>query len=474
MIKKIIISNSNNIAAIIKNSKIQELIIINDTYHINDIYIGIVQKIFTSINAAFIKLNQNDKSGFIHVSDTKYLHEPKNQNAGTIEDVLFMRQKILVQIIKEPTRTKGPRLTTNIHLSGRYLTLMPLNNNICIGQKVYDENERSFLRALGILIKPFKMGIIFKESSVGTPEKILIKEINRLSHQWNFIEKSVTQARGPMLLYQDSDLIRRIIRDYFTKDIEIIISDSKKSLQQIYEYIVVENNGLKHKSTAILEFYASKACILEKFCISSIIFEVLRSKVELQSGVYIFIESSEALTTIDVNSGSFNNSKSSQDSLLRTNCLAATEIAYQLKMRNINGIIIIDFIDMKSQNDQLTLLEHLHKSLKYDEAKPEIIQLSELGLVELTRRRRGKSIKEIFIETPGEYIISNNKTIGSSKKDCNYSLDINTIFFRKKFQKNLTVDSKSDKKYNFIPLKQRFIIPIDLYYSTTDETILCT
>nr|YP_009313616.1 Ribonuclease E [Helminthocladia australis]SCW21870.1 Ribonuclease E [Helminthocladia australis] len=477
MIKKIIISTSNNIAAIINNSKIQELIIINDTYQINDIYIGIVQKIFTSINAAFIKLNYSKKSGFIHISDTKYLYDLKNSSISTISNTLFVRQKILVQIIKEPTNTKGPRLTTNIHLSGQYLTLMPLNNTICVGQKIYDENERSFLRALGILIKPFKMGILFKESSVGITEKILIKEIQNLTRQWNFIEKSVTMAHCPTLLYQDKDIIQKILRDYCKKDIEIIITDSKSSLQQIHEYLITNSQTIPKNHQLSLQLYKSNTCILEKFQINSVIFNILKSKVELGSGIYIFIESSEALTTIDVNSGSFNDSGSSQDSLLKTNCLAATEIAYQLKIRNINGIIIIDFIDMKSHNDQLILLEHLNKSLKYDDGKPEIIQLSELGLVELTRRRRGKSIKEVFASNTRESNKKNNEAeiqrYGKQyHKDHNYTLNINTVFFKKRFNRNLKIYHSSKKRNTFIPLHQRYIIPVDLYYSTIDPIVL--
>ena len=169
MIKTIIISRLNNIAAIIQHNKIQEIIILNNTYQVNDIYIGHIQKIFTSINAAFIKLNYHDKSGFIHSNDIKLSsHEKKVHN---ISEIMTVQQKLLVQIIKEPTSVKGPRLTTNIHLSGKYLILMPFNNIVCIANTIYDENERSFLRALGVLIKPATMGLLFKESSTGIQQQ---------------------------------------------------------------------------------------------------------------------------------------------------------------------------------------------------------------------------------------------------------------------------------------------------------------
>ena len=471
MIKKIIISQLNNIAAIIHNSKIQELIINKETYQIYDIYIGIVQKIFTSINAAFIKLNYNEKSGFIHISDTKYLYNSKYYNFNNIAEVLSTQQKILVQIIKEPSITKGPRLTTNIHLSGQYVILMPLNNTICIGHNIYDENERSFLRALGILVKPFSMGILFKETSVGIEERILINDIHNLERRWNFIEKSAIEASGARLLYSDNNIVQRILRDHFNTSITLIITDSKNSIQQIHENLIYHN--IKTDKTRLsIQLYKHRLCILEKFGITSTIFTMLKPKVEMASGVYLIIESSEALTTIDVNSGSFNNDKNNHDSMLQTNCLAATEIGYQIKIRNLNGIIIIDFIDMKSHQDQLILLEHLNKILLYDNAKPEIIQLSELGLVELTRRRRGQSMTEIFGAVKQQPKSINNHTYKIKDKDITQSKgDINSIFFKKTFTDRSRVKIENKRKRIFNNIKCQHTLPVGLYYSVIDYKI---
>ena len=476
MVKKIIISQLNNIAAIIQNSKIQELIIKRDTYQVNDIYIGIVRKIFTSINAAFIKLNYTKKSGFIHISDTKHLYNLKYLSVYNIADVISLKQKILVQIIKEPTVTKGPRLTTNIHLSGQYVILMPFNNTICIGQNIYDENERSFLRSLGILVKPFRMGILFKETSMGIDEKILIKEIRKLGRKWNFIEKSAITASGPKLLYYDNSIIQTILREHFNPQITMVITDSKTSLQQIYEYLIHHYIPINQPKLSI-QLYNNKTCIMEKFGINSVIFNILKPKVELASGIHLIIESSEALTTIDVNSGSFHQDINNNDSLLQTNCLAATEIGHQIKIRNLNGIIIIDFIDMKSHHDQLKLLEHLNKILLHDEAKPEIIQLSELGLVELTRRRRGQSIHEVFGEVTNHQIVINNyrKKIMTNENAYNdhQQKDIYSIFFKKKFNYLQKINNKKKKKHIFKDLKYQYIIPLNLYYSTIDQTVEC-
>nr|YP_009315253.1 Ribonuclease E [Yamadaella caenomyce]SCW23708.1 Ribonuclease E [Yamadaella caenomyce] len=473
MVKKIIISKLNDIAAIIQDSKIQELIVINNTYQLHDIYLGIVQKIFTSINAAFIQLNHEAKSGFIHVNDVKYLYNHLSTNPyPDINQVLSIKQQLLVQIIKEPTPTKGPRLTTNIHLSGRYIILMPLNNTICIGQNIYDENERHFLKALGILIKPRNMGILFKTTAAGVSDELLIEEVTKLKSQWNFIEKSVVKIQPPHLIHYNRSLVHKIIREYIDRSNTIIISDCVLSLKQIYECYHDDIYGL-YNAKVRFKLYKENKCILEAFQVNSLIFHILQPRVELTSGIYIFIESSEALTTIDVNSGSFNQYGKSQDSLLKTNCLAAKEIAYQLKVRNIHGIIIIDFIDMKSRRDQLLLLEHFYKAMKHDEAKPEIIQLSALGLVEVTRRRKGQSIVEIFTNTS---TVENEQCIYDTRSNngiCDTNIqkrDINGLFFQDTFINKIRLIKESTTRIlkEFVDLQSVYTIPVDLYYSLID------
>lgn len=476
MIQKIIISNSNNIAAIVKHNKIQELVVIQNTYQVNDIYLGIVQKIFTSINAAFIQLNYFDRSGFIHANDMRNYHVLNK--LYDISDNVKVQQKILVQIIKEPTFNKGPRLTTNIHLSGQYLILMPFNNTLYIAEKICNEKERAFLHALGILIKPATMGILFKESSELIEEQVLIEELRNLKKQWEFIQKAIIAENSPALLYKDNDLVRNIVRNYYNKDVKQIVVDSKDNAKKLYELIKPSHS---QSYQTFLALYKKKSCLLEKFDITGIISKALNPKIELDSGIGIFIEFSEALTIIDVNSGSFNQAKSSKDTILRANCLAATEIAYQLQLRNISGMIIIDFIDMKSQKDKLTLLQHLHTALKEDGAKPEIIQLSELGLVELTRRRRGKSLLEIFL-TSNEYNRTNHiftlsqAEIVQSGKDKH--LNINSIFFKKKFKAKLNlywdynIQTLRLNNISFIPLIYSNIIPLELYSSLLETIVL--
>lgn len=479
MVKKIILSHSNNIAAILQNNKIQEIILITNTYQVNDIYIGVVQKIFSSINAAFVKLSQNAKSGFIHINDIKSLK--KNRHISHITEVLSVNQIVLVQVTKEPTLNKGPRLTTNINLSGRYLALMPFCNIICISHRIHDQNERIHLHSLAVLLKPSMMGILIKSSAQGMPEDAIIKDLNDLKKQWNFIEKVIISSPFPSLIYKEKDLIKRTIRDNYEESVEDIIIDSEDGLKQIKYYL----NKWQCTESSKIQFYKNNECILENFRIKDTILKALKPQVKLASGGHLIIESNEALTVIDVNSGSFNKSDNSKETILKTNLYAAIEIAYQLKIRNINGVVIIDFIDMISQRDQLQLLEHFSKLLKLDHAKPQIIQLSKLGLVELTRRRRGQSLQELFYSNNHSYfnLYKNlvpeynhkNKTV---KEKQNYlsNEQIKKMFFNKQFTKNIILKHNNEQNFstslddkstiNLINPKKNYIVPLVIYSET--------
>lgn len=450
MVKKIIISYFNNIAAILNNNIIEEIVVINHNYQVNDIYVGIVQKIFSSINAAFVKLGAHGKSGFIHISDIKPLK--RDRYIHNITDILSINQLIIVQVIKEPTLNKGPRLTANIHLHGKYLVLMPFCNTISISQKIYDENERIYLYSLALLVKPEMMGLLVKSSARGITEKGILQDLDLLKKQWYFIEKTFILNSSPCLIYKDEDLIKKIIRDFYEENIKKIIIDSEDGLNKLYYYLKVSNKISSIFNTR-LQLFKTSECILEKFNIKQVIKESLKPRVKLISGGYLIIENYEALTIIDVNSGSFNKSTNSKETILRINFYAAIEIAHQLKIRNINGVIIIDFIDMHSPRDQLQLLEHLNRLLKFDTSKPQIVQLSELGFVELTRRRRGQSLQEIFSEINIRYSQLNfdyqksyNYFYSMLKLSTNNQLliykNIRSLFFNKRFTRRISVQYK--------------------------------
>lgn len=495
MVKKIIISYFNSVAAILQGNKVQEIVVINNNYQVNDIYIGLVQKIFSSINAAFIKLGDQGKSGFIHMSDAKTLNN--NQRFSRINDVLSINQLILVQVVKEPTLNKGPRLTSNVHLHGRYVVLMPFCNIILISNKVYDNNERIHLYSLAVLIKPKLMGLLLKSSAQGMSESVILQDLDLLLKQWFFIQKMTVIMSSPCVVYKDEDLVKRILRDFYDKGIKKIIIDSNIGIKLVYYYLK-RWSCISPLIQTKIQLYSKESCILDKFYIKQAIKKSLIPKVKLLYGGYLFIESYEALTIIDVNSGSFNRPDNSKETILRINFYAAIEISYQLRVRNINGVIIIDFIDMHSQRDQLQLLEHFNLLLKYDDCKPQIVQLSELGLLELTRRRRSQSLREIFsyfslceFQSFSLYLTNNlySKLFfnSSSKylKNCHLvNKNIRSLFFSKMFYNNMILENKFfifdkfiySKYFNFMDSlytvrflspKANYIIPLIFYSQFT-------
>ena len=440
MSKKIVISQFNNAATILQNNKIQEIITVNSVYQVNDIYLGIVHKIFASINAAFVNLGTNKKSGFIHVNDIKCLK--KHRYTAGITDILSIDQLVLVQIVKEPAFNKGPRLTASINLFGRYLVLTPFSDTINISAKIYDQNERFYLQSLAVIFKPIGMGLLIRSSASGISEEVFLKDLSSLKRQWCFIQKLASNSSFPCLLYKDEDLVKKVIRDFYSNDIQLITADSSDALSQAHYYLnywecMSLNSDLK------LRLFHQAESILERFGISLAIIDALKSKVNLATGGYLFIESYEALTVVDVNSGSFDQATNPAENVLRTNCYAAVEIAYQLKLRNINGVIVVDFIDMESHRDQLQLLEHFSRLLSTDSAMPRIVQLSRLGLVELTRRRREQSLSELFhCRYKKSHFLPLTSLVFTRKSLRSYDLvnkGINALFFNIFFYNNLYI-----------------------------------
>ena len=483
MVKKIVISRFNNIAAILQNSKTEEIIFAHDNYQVNDIYLGIVHKIFASINAAFIELGTSQKSGFIHINDLKFLK--KSREKYTVSDQLFMNQLIMVQIIKEPTFHKGPRLTTNINLFGKYIILMPFSNTISISRRIFDRNERSYLQSLSILLKPATMGLLIRASAIGISEETLLQDLASLKQQWYFIQKLAIISSSPCLLYRDKDLVKKIVRDLDPNKVTIVISDSKLVLKR-FNYFLKKWSCSYQNNNIYLQLHDSTQSIMDRFNINQTILDSLEPKVFLAEGGYLFIETYEALTVIDVNTGSFNKASNSKETILRTNCYAATEIAYQLKIRNINGIVIIDFIDMDSHRDQLQLLEHFIRVLSFDKAQPEIIQLSKLGLVELTRRRRNQSLFEFFYSISNKFLVNaaiSSSTLSRNKlnKTSRIYKNINHLFFSILFNKSILVSDQiklvkkhfiimNPRKLCFSYFRSTILVPLIVYLDMIDNT----
>ncbi len=391
MPQQIVIAEHLRIAALLTDERIDELIVAQGSYQIGDIFLGTVENVLPGIDAAFVNIGESEKNGFIHVNDLGPLRL-KKATAG-ITELLEPRQKVLVQVMKEPTGTKGPRLTGNIALPGRYLVFQPHGQGVNISRRISTENERNRLRALGVLVKPPSTGLLIRTEAEDICEEFLIDDIENLLKQWELIQQASESCTPPILLNRDEDFIHRILRDHTGQSITQIVVDNTEAIGRVKNFLSKDSNEFT------IELHSDSENILEKYKVISSINDALKPRVDLPSGGYIIIEPTEALTVIDVNSGSFTRSANSRETVLWTNCEAAIEIARQLKLRNIGGVIIIDFIDMDTKRDQLQLLEHFTSAINGDSARPQIASLTELGLVELTRKRQGQNIYELFGKT---------------------------------------------------------------------------
>jgi len=388
MPQQIVIAEQLRIAAVLNDERVDELVVAQGRYQIGDVYLGTVENVLPGIDAAFVNIGESEKNGFIHVTDLGPLRLRKG--AAGITELLEPRQKVLVQVMKEPTGTKGPRLTGNLALPGRFLVLQPHGQGVNISRRINGENERNRLRALGVLIKPPGAGLLIRTEAEGVSEELLIDDLETLLRQWEGIQTAAESASPPVLLNRDEDFVHRVLRDLYSPELVRVVVDTPEAVARANAFL-----GSDH-TNVLVEAHTESSEILEHFKVNAAIRDALKPRVDLPSGGYIIVEPTEALTVIDVNSGSFTRSANSRETVLWTNCEAAVEIARQLKLRNIGGVVIIDFIDMESRRDQLQLLEHFTQAVRDDAARPQIAQLTELGLVELTRKRQGQNIYELF------------------------------------------------------------------------------
>jgi len=390
--------------AVIEAGRLVEIHIerIEDDKIVGNIYKGKVTNVLPGIEAAFIDIGI-EKNAFLHVDNTLddkdndiEVVTEANPVSQAVLDKIKVGQEIMVQVVKEAITPKGARVTTNISLPGRYLVLMPTNTNLGISNRIEEEKERERLKKIIQPIKPKNTGLIIRTAAWGKESEDFLPDLNFLTRLWNKIKNRGKNEKAPMLLHEDLTLTYRIIRDLLTEEVEEILINSENEYKNMLKF-------LKTLSLSELEprvsLYKEEKPIFEEYNIEKEINKALQKKIWLKCGGYLVFDQAEALTVIDVNTGKFVGKKDMRKTILKTNLQAAEEIGLQLRLRDIGGIIIIDFIDMDSQEDIEKVVKKLEESLKKDKTKSNIIQNTELGLVELTRKRSRRDLENMLRTT---------------------------------------------------------------------------
>jgi len=366
-------------------------IYIEDSGHrsiLGNIYLGRIENVLQGMQAAFVDIGC-DKNAFLYIDDIISRGQEKD-----IANLVDVGQDIAVQVIKEPMGTKGPRVTTNIKLPGRYVILLPYMNYIGISKKIENEAEKQRLKDLAQCIKPDGMGIIIRTEAQGKEKGELARDLEFLIKQWEKVKDRMNKVNAPAILHKDDDLIARLVRDGFTCGIDKLVINSKEKYNQVLELLDAISPSLNDK----VEYYNGDKRIYEYYKIEEKLLKAVERKVWLKNGGYIIIDETEALTVIDVNTGKYVGKDNPRETILLTNKEAAKEIAKQLRLRDIGGIIIIDFIDMANNMQQEEVLEELKKHLKRDRSRTTVMGITHLGLVEMTRKKLRDNLSSILMK----------------------------------------------------------------------------
>jgi len=379
---------------------------------VGNVYKGKVENVLPGMQAAFVNIGL-ERNAFLYVDDAflKPGEEdediPEDVRRMTIRDILHVGQEISVQIAKEPIGTKGARVTRHLTLPGRYLVLMPTVDYVGVSRRIQDEEEREGLRKMADRLKPQGMGLIVRTVAEGRSESELSQDLDFLSRLWNKIQSRGRTSEAPAQLHKDLGLVYRIVRDLFTEDVDRLYIDDKHEYDKVLELLDIISPHLKNRVNL---FTSRDRTIFDLYGLETEIDQALNKKVWLKSGGYIVIDRTEALTSIDVNTGKFVGTIDLQDTVFKTNLEAAREIARQLRLRDIGGIIICDFIDMESQDHRHKVLETLDRELRKDRTRTNVLGLTQLGLVEMTRKKVRQGLDAI-LQRPCPYCEGRGRTM---------------------------------------------------------------
>ncbi|MBF0200814.1 MAG: Rne/Rng family ribonuclease [Desulfamplus sp.] len=513
MLKEIVVNAAphETRVAVLENGTIAELFIErgDETNITGNIYKGRVQRVLPGMQAAFVDIGLN-QAAFLYVDDVldntsdelarRFEQESEmgmemDMDAGasqdqveqnlqeselitstnwepcssthecSIEDLISEGQEILVQVAKSPIGTKGPRVTTHISLPGRFMVLMPTVDHIGISKRIDNDRERSRLREMLISIRDDKFGYILRTAAEGIHKERLAREMAFLNKTWDDIQKKSRTVSAPSLIYRDLTVTFRAVRDILTDEADRLIIDSRKGYENVLEFL----EKLMPDLNVSVELYTGTEPVFDAYNIEGDIARALKKKVWLKSGGYIIIEQTEALVAIDVNTGRYVGKHNFEETILKTNLEAVKEIAYQIRLRNIGGIIIIDFIDMKKNHHKDKVMSQLTEVLKKDKSQTNVLPLSDLGLIQMTRKRVRKNLTRTLCEPcfycGGDGMLLSGKSICHKiyRELINEATDIMGNRFTVKVHPLIAQLFHGEEKQLIESLEKRFGTPIAIY-----------
>ncbi len=389
--------------ALVENGVLQEVFIerARRLGLVGNIYQGQVCRVLPGMEAAFVDIGM-DRSAFLHASDLRRLHQEDSvmgeASAPTpISALLHEGQHLLVQVVKDPLGTKGARLTTHLSVPSRYLVLIPGGDGVGVSTRIEDENERERLRNLMEELAATceeRHGFIVRTAAEGASAEALRHDLQYLSRLWKAIRKRSPSAKAGARVYADLPLMLRVLRDMACDEVDKIRVDSRENLAVIRDFAEHYVPELLDK----IEHYSGERPIFDLYGVEDEIQKALERKVQLKSGGHVVFDQTEAMTTVDVNTGTFVGHRNLDETILKTNLEAAQAIARQLKLRNLGGIIIIDFIDMRDPEHRRQVMRALNRALERDHARTQVLEVSSLGLVEMTRKRTRESLEHVLCE----------------------------------------------------------------------------
>ncbi len=456
--------------AIIENRQLEELYVERASLasHVGNIYKAVVTNVEPSIQAAFIDFGIG-KNGFLHISDLQPQYFPgpsqgvenvgqkiSRRNRPPIQKCLKKGDQVIVQVIKEGIGTKGPTLSTYLSIPGRYLVMMPGMSKIGVSRKIEDDADRQGMReVLASLTLPPDMGFILRTAGLGRGKGELQRDLNYLKRLWKAVVKRIKSEQGPSLLYKESDLVTRTIRDVVTADFERIVVDDPQSAESAREFLSIA----MPRSVDMVELYEGKEPLFHRFDIEEQIESIYSKHVPLKSGGSLVIESTEALVAIDVNSGKYRAQQSAEATAVKINIEAAEAIAHQLRLRDLGGLIICDFIDMPNEKNRRLVERTLRDALKGHKERVQILRISQFGIIEMTRQRQRPSIKRSLFDDcaycKGSGLV---KTIESSSLDV---MRLIQVGIHQERVQQLTVSVAPDIGFELLNRKRAYLAELE-------------